>query len=419
MGSQVLLSIVVDNAGTSNAPYVAIMEVRDQDEITTYLQFQRGTLESHSSTELGVSWNADKIGDYAIRAFLISELANPVVLSPVLESKMTVGLIELPESIIPENPDEAKADEIDDNQDPNNAALSELKEYALEKINKDRADHNVPAVKLSLNEAAQVHAEDVFSTKAISHWMTNGAKPYMTYSRYDGIGDVSQNVAVAGYSDAHSGCSTGRYLCVPINPFKEIEDAEYAMMYDDEECCQNGHRDNILDKYHTHVSLGIFFDGYFFVMVQNFENQYITWQNEINDDNPDATTITMEGYFDRNKDGLSSNDVELSSISIYYDPLPTTKTYEDNYDRNSYENGELVAVVVEPPRQGWYYEQPDDYTLMLADEWKVYPREFEIEFSLADILETEGEGVFTVTLWCEDENKDSFVASAISVYLIN
>jgi hypothetical protein len=70
----------------------------------------------------------------------------------------------------------------------------ELILYALEKVNKDRVDFGLPPVKLSDNQAAQEHAQDVFETRAISHWMTNGKKPYMTYSR---LGDWAMSVRKA------------------------------------------------------------------------------------------------------------------------------------------------------------------------------------------------------------------------------
>ena len=66
--------------------------------------------------------------------------------------------------------------------------LSDLKEFALQKINEDRAKFDLQQVKLSQNNAAQVHAEDILKTEQISHWMTSGEKPYMTYTKYNGLG---------------------------------------------------------------------------------------------------------------------------------------------------------------------------------------------------------------------------------------
>lgn len=143
---------------------------------------------------------------------------------------------------------------------PTRPTLDELRQHALQKINDDRAQFGLPPVQLSDNAAAQAHAEDVFMTRKISHWMTNGEKPYMTYTRYGGTGEVGQNVAVEGYSEADAtSCRNGLAICKHTDPEKAIENAQYSMMYEDEECCDNGqprqhtgqgthpreHRDNV------------------------------------------------------------------------------------------------------------------------------------------------------------------------------
>jgi uncharacterized protein YkwD len=406
-GSEVTISVAVESKDVSNISFVAIAEVRTRDEVTAYLQYQTGVVSAGSSTDIEIPWKAETSGDYKVRTFLLSGLAHPDILSPVMRSTISVGFIDIEYT--------EPADKPNQGQD---SVSTELKQYALKKINEDRKKFQLTAVDLSLNEAAQIHAEDVFKTKQISHWMTNGEKPYMTYSRYDGTGDVAQNVAASGDKEYHDGCSSGKYLCEKVDPFREIDVAEHGMMYEDEECCDNGHRDNILDKYHTHVSIGIAYDDYYFVLVQNFENQYITWTDEIDENNPDKSTITMAGYYNSNRDGVSSNDLQLTTINVYYDPLPTTRAYEENYDKAAYGVGDIVAVVVAPPSGGGYYEQPSDYTLIEANTWDISERDFAIEFSINTLSEKYGDdGVYTVVVWSQDESEDSFVASGISIFL--
>ncbi|HEY3094372.1 MAG TPA: hypothetical protein VGJ42_01305, partial [Nitrososphaera sp.] len=105
-------------------------------------------------------------------------------------------------------------------QEPKTVPREELVQHALDLINKDRADSGLLPVELSSNQAAQAHAEDVFETKRISHWMTNGEKPYMTYTRYGGEGSVQQNVAIAGFdADQYQRCQTNTLLdCEKIEP---------------------------------------------------------------------------------------------------------------------------------------------------------------------------------------------------------
>ena len=97
----------------------------------------------------------------------------------------------------------------------------------LDRVNKDRTDMGLLPVKLSSNEAAQMQAEDVFRTKQISHWTTNGEKPYMTYTQYDGEGSVQQNVAIAGFSpEQYEQCVTNILVeCEKIEPLSTIERA--------------------------------------------------------------------------------------------------------------------------------------------------------------------------------------------------
>jgi hypothetical protein len=53
------------------------------------------------------------------------------------------------------------------------------------------------------------------------------------------------------------------------------------MMYNYNECCNDGHRENILGKVHTHVSIGIAYNSYDITYVQNFEDQYVSWSTPI------------------------------------------------------------------------------------------------------------------------------------------
>jgi hypothetical protein len=68
---------------------------------------------------------------------------------------------------------------------------TQLIRYALNKINEDRSKFNLPPVQLSYNEAAQIQAADILKARSISHWTTDGMKPYMVYSIYNGSGGVS------------------------------------------------------------------------------------------------------------------------------------------------------------------------------------------------------------------------------------
>ena len=265
----------------------------------------------------------------------------------------------------------------------------ELVEYALQIINEDRKKFDLQPVTLSENQAAQIHAEDMLKTRTISHWMTNGEKPYMTYTRLGGTGSVSQNIATSSCSGY--GCST--------DPISQITSSEYNMMYDD--ASSNwGHRDNILRPYHTHVSIGISFNDNFFVMVQNFEDNYLISENPIS---------ATGNHVSINSDLKSGS---ITNIGIFYDSLPTPELYLQHRNDGYYELGDNVAVVVQPPPPNSYYDQPSGYKLIEADRWND-GNSVVIDFDLSSVLTIPG--VYTVGVWV-DEGGESFIVTNYSIF---
>lgn len=278
----------------------------------------------------------------------------------------------------------------------------ELVQHVLNRINKDRADFGLLPVELSSNQAAQIHAEDVFGTRHISHWMTNGEKPYMTYTQYDGEGSVQQNVAIAGFSpEQYEQCVTNVLIkCEEIEPLSTIDQLQYEMMYNDKECCNNGHKDNILNPRHTHVSIGIVYDQYYLALVQNFENNY-----GLDVDVEDSSEIEISGTL---------LEGQLDHIAIYYDEMPTRAAYEQNKDLLSYSAGELVAVIVKPLPPGYYYESLEGYDIIEADRWIEQSDSVNIGFDLADAVEEDG--AYTLFALVKD-GEEVFDVTSYSVFV--
>ncbi|HEV8406022.1 MAG TPA: CAP domain-containing protein [Nitrososphaera sp.] len=284
--------------------------------------------------------------------------------------------------------------------EPKTLPREEIVQHALDQINKDRGDFGLAPVQLSTNQAAQAHAEDVFKTKRISHWMTNGEKPYMTYTRYQGEGSVQQNVAIAGFTaEQYEDCRTNILLdCEKIEPLSTIEELEYEMMYKDKECCNDGHKDNILDPHHTHVSIGIVYDQYYLAFVENFENNY-GLSISINNGQVRISGQLLQG--------------ELEQISIYYDEMPTSATYEQNKHLLSYSAGELAATVVKPLPPGYYYEKPQGYTLIEANRW-MQGDSVNVMFDLASAVDKDG--VYTLFAMVKDGGA-TFDVTSYSVFV--
>lgn len=287
-------------------------------------------------------------------------------------------------------------------QQPSTMPREELVQHVLNRINKDRADFGLLPVELSSNQAAQIHAEDVFGTRQISHWMTNGEKPYMTYTQYDGEGSVQQNVAIAGFSpEQYDQCVTNVLVkCEEIEPLSTIDQLQYEMMYNDKECCNDGHKNNILNPRHTHVSIGIVYDQYYLALVQNFENNY-----GLDVDVEDSSEIEISGTL---------LEGQLDHIAIYYDEMPTRAAYEQNKDLLSYSAGELVAVIVKPLPPGYYYESLEGYDIIEADRWIEQSDSVNIGFDLADAVEEDG--AYTLFALVKD-GEEVFDVTSYSVFV--
>jgi len=270
----------------------------------------------------------------------------------------------------------------------------QLVDHALKVINDDRKKAGLEPVKLSQNSAAQIHAEDVLKTRTISHWMTNGEKPYMTYTRLGGQGEVSQNVSFSGYEDPEE-CMKSFVICETIEPLDEIEKAEHSMMYNDAES-DWGHRDNILRPYHTDVSLGIAYDDYTFVLVQNFEDNYIKFTKNISENNG---VVSFSGTI---KEG------SLSGININFDPPPSSSLYQQHKDDKSYQIGDFIASINKPLEGGGYYE-PSENTFEIADNWTEEGNFVDISFDISPFVTKAG--VYTVSLFLSNNGEDFSITS--------
>lgn len=283
--------------------------------------------------------------------------------------------------------------------------LSGIYKHAIILINKDREKHRLSPVRFSNNRAAQFHAEEMLRTKQLSHWNTNGMKPYMTYSIYGGTGSMSQNVS---YISINKG---------PVDPYKSVDKSEYSMLYEDSES-EWGHRDNILNKYHTHVSIGVAYDDFYFAYVQNFENNYIRFDKPVlKVDENNRKIVEISGT-------ISASD-NVENISIYYDEAPSRFVYEKHKEDHSYGLEKLIAIVVKPLPPNYYYLKSANFIVVEAIQWSVsssysYPtvhgaqRSINIRFDIFPLLKAHG--VYTIVIYFRDMDNKVFSGSSFSLF---
>ncbi len=231
-------------------------------------------------------------------------------------------------------------------QTKSNTSLTkaELYQYALQLINQDRISHGVKPVALDNISSAQDHADDMLNAGYFSHWNTNGVKPYVTYTKLGGRGNVDENISVTTAYCPSSNCNPNSF-----DPLKQISESEYDMMYND--AGSNwGHRDNILDPEHTSVNIGIAYNDEKFYFVEHFENNIVKWQ-----------TMKLEGG-QLHLVGNIPSGYSLFQIDVFADPnqKPLTKfalNNEQPYNLGYYDQGEFVGVMLPRPAAHSHYPE--------------------------------------------------------------
>lgn len=282
----------------------------------------------------------------------------------------------------------------------NSANSTQLEYYALSLINHDRQQYGLDNVTLSPEPSAQQHAQSMLAYNYFSHWDIYGLKPYMRYTLLGGTGASSENVAYQYSSscDLLGICSGG------INPGKSIQSMEYSMMYNDSACCNNGHRDDILDPHHNQVSIGIAYNSSSAYFVEDFVNNYISWNNF------GVNQATAEMYLS----GAAQTGYNLASVLVTYDAPVVNMTRVQLDNTSSYSFGKQVAGVASNP--AYYYP---GLTTILADQYTTNGRSFSVAFNLKSLIAKFGPGEYTVLIWLNDTTGSSFIASTYTIFVGN
>jgi uncharacterized protein YkwD len=269
----------------------------------------------------------------------------------------------------------------------NHESSEELANYALSLVNSDRQSKGLQNVTPSNINSGQLHADDMLANHFFSHWDTNGYKPYMRYTLAGGEGAVAENCATEGL--------TGNIFGIDVK--SALKDMEWSMMYDD--ASSNwGHRDNILNPLHNRVSIGVAYDNHNVYLVQDFEDDYVSWSLL----NVNNNQVTLQGTMQ----GQQSN---IEQIAIFYDnPAPLTPSqlnqapYQDGYNGGTYVGSAL------PPN--WQAKRGITIT---ADRWTQDKNDFQISFSLSQAVTAFSKGVYTLYLETGSSTADAILTHSV------
>jgi uncharacterized protein YkwD len=290
------------------------------------------------------------------------------------------------------------------NQSSQNVTSGPAANYVLYLINKDRATYGLSNVTLSSTTSGQQHAQSMLQYNYFSHWDVYGMKPYMRYTLVGGKGAVQENVAYTKsgvQACLGSICSTYGNL----NVSAALKNMEYNMVYNDSACCNNGHRDNILNPYHNQVSIGVAQNSTTVYLVEDFVNNYITWFNS-------TPSISNNGV---SLEGAINSTYSLSSVQISYDPTVVNMSQSQLDQTSDYGYGQAVAGVVSNPLD--YYP---GLTTISADTYYTQGNDFLVSFDMSKLISQYGAGEYTVAVWLNGTTSNStFIGSTYTIFINN
>lgn len=274
--------------------------------------------------------------------------------------------------------------------------------YTLVLINRDREANGLPNVTLSPVLSAQQHADNMLKYNYFSHWDVYGMKPYMRYTLLGGRESMQENVA---YTKSGLSACLGT-LCTSygnVNVSKALTGLEHSMVYNDSACCNNGHRNNILDPEHNQVSIGVAYNGTNVYLVEDFVDNYITWLNNTPSFSGNAVYLK----------GVASQNYSLSSIEVDYEPPVSSMTQRQLDNTSGYGSGEPVAGVV-----GSSFDYYPGLVTLVANSYYNSGNDFTTKFSIAEIVGAYGAGEYTITLWMNNtETRSSFVGATYTIFI--
>lgn len=245
----------------------------------------------------------------------------------------------------------------------------------LELINQDRQSAGLAPVALNYNAAAQKHAQDMLDNRYLAHWGTDGLKPYMRFTTEGGLNYEQENSAYSSGSGA-------------VNAKTELQFLHNQMMNNDA-AANWAHKNNILNKWHKKVNLGIAYDKTSVALVQQFEGDYIEFYTP-----PTLTgnTLSLSGRITR-------PDIALDNVSIAYDdpPQPLTAEQLNKGPYHSYGPGKRLGFILPPPPPGQQYANLPG-NAFIASKWEAGPSgQISLQADIGPVLNT-GKGVYTVVL---------------------
>jgi uncharacterized protein YkwD len=186
----------------------------------------------------------------------------------------------------------------------NDEQLPLARQQLLNQLNAERAAAGLSEVKLDelACSVANEHARDMAKNEFLSHWGSDGRKPFHRYGLAGGTAAVQENCSAASDIESVS----------PSRVLNDLRDMHQSML--DEVPPKDGHRKTILDPYHTHVGFGVALNSRSLRLDELYLARYIQIDPVAMEAKPGAT-IRVTGR-------LLNPSHFINEMDVYYEPLP-------------------------------------------------------------------------------------------------
>ena len=178
------------------------------------------------------------------------------------------------------------------------------REQLLRMVNEERSQAGLG--KLELDDlacnVAREHALDMAKGEFLSHWGSDGRKPYHRYSFAGGTDAVQENASSAD----------NILSLTPTGVLKDLHDMHLSML--NEKPPNDGHRRTILYPAHTHVGFGIALQGFHLRLAELYVAKYVRV-----DPIPQRVKPRQSVLFSGR---VLNPQNELAGVDVYYEPLP-------------------------------------------------------------------------------------------------
>jgi hypothetical protein len=261
------------------------------------------------------------------------------------------------------------------------------RELLLKMVNKERASAGLTQLELDdlACKVASEHASDMASRSFLSHWGTDGRKPYHRYSFAGGTAAVQDNCSSADDIESITSKSV----------LQVVQDMHQSMI--EEVAPYDGHRKTILFPQHTHVGFGIALQGHSVRMDELYVARYVEIDPIPRQVKP-KTKILLSGK-------LSRKHI-LSGADVYYEPMPSPPDIKWLREPRSYGMPEPEERLYPRLPAGDSYSDGSQGTIDVDSNGK-----FRVSISLS-----KKPGINTIMIWLtEAQSEVDFPASQICI----